>query len=182
MLRADMRFSPRQKLTVMSFASLSAVLALTLIFGALAGRVLASRNKLAEIQASIHMREERRAGAKTLAATLGARQADIARIRSFFIDPVRPLGFIEALEELGRRTDTAVAIDVNEQKRDAAHLGFRITLEGTEESLITMARLIELLPYDVSMEEFMFQRLSPDAAGQIPAPVRLFVGVRVRTR
>lgn len=124
-----------------------------------------------------------RARAQAFNALHGERRGDIARITGFFADRVRPIAFLHTLEDLGRATGTAVAIEVDDAGNDATHLGFRVIVEGNgQDRMVRYVRLLERLPYAITVTRISEEKKSLGAPTQLMPANRLVVALRVRTR
>lgn len=168
----------------MILVSLCATGILGWAFAALARRILTGRVAAAVLSSKITAQEDGRRQIKTLEALARERRQDIDRIRAFFPPRDRPLTFIQEIERLGDATKTAVVLDVDESKNDSAHLGFRVTADGDEQAVRTLTRLIELLPYEITPEELMFQKNAPPASSGLgrSGESRITMTLRVLTR
>lgn len=152
-------------------------------FRYMAGSVIRNGNAILEIQSKIGGFARERMDAKVIEKFLDERGEDYTRIREFYVDAKQPVAFLENLEALARATGNALAIDLDGGGNDARHLGFRLTLEGSEKSLLAYVRLLERVPYHVEITEVFYQSLISDVPRQAGEPLaRLSITLRVRTR
>ena len=135
----------------------------------------------AGIQGRLDALAEDRGRAQASNALRAGRQEDMARILGFFVDRAQPIAFLQALEGLGRTTNTAITIDVDEGASDETHLGFRVIIEGSEQNAVRYMRLLGRIPYVMAVSDISEEKRSPDGASSGP-PDRLTVSVRVRTQ
>lgn len=118
--------------------------------------------ELETIELQIVRLEKERASAVLSAELAKRRPADITRIRAFFVNRERPVAFIEALEGLARDTGVEILLNAEERASRPGFLAFRIGLKGAKEGLLTHLRLMELMPYKISVEDVVFRE---DLAG-----------------
>lgn len=177
-----MRFSPKQKLIATVTVSAVALGACLWGFWVVANGVLRDDAVRADIVARLDALAADRAHAQAVSALRALRQEDSARVATFFIDRTRPIQFLQALESVGRVTGAAVAIDVNDAGSDATHLGFRVIIEGGRQDMVRFLRILERLPYLITVTEINEERKSPDARASSDPSDRLVVSLRVRTQ
>lgn len=170
-----MRLSPRQSITFTSFVALTAIGVFVWAYVSMATAVGRADSSFKEIGGKIAALEENRKQARILEKMLEERKTDFARIDGFFVSRDRPVDFIEQVEDLARRTQNTVVLDVDETNGDSSELGFRLTVEGSESGVSHYLRTFEMLPYAVRVEDMIFQRLSGAAA-------RLILVVKVKSR
>ena len=99
-------------------------------------------------------RESARVGSQVLES----RAADIARIKSFFINRRDPVAFVDDLERTVRATGSTVALAVDESAGTGADLVFHATVQGTQENILRSVRAMDFLPYFARIEEVGFAR------------------------
>ncbi len=137
----------------------------------------------ADIAARLDGFAQDRARAQAFSVLRAERQEDITRMSEFFVDRARPVAFLQALEGLGRATGTTIAIEVDDAASDTEHLGFRVVVEGSgQKNMARFARLLERLPYVITVGEINEEKKSPDAAVTSGPSDRLVVSLRVRTQ
>lgn len=176
-----MRFTPQQKLIAASAMSALTLGACLRIFWFVASGVTQDDAVRADIQTRLDGFAQDRLRAQAARVLRAERQGDITRILEFFVDRAHPVAFLQTLEELGRATDTAVTIEVDDAGSDREHLGFRVIVEGSEQrSMVRYVRLLERLPYVIAVSEINEERRSPEAQSG-PAD-RLVASFRVRTQ
>lgn len=120
-----------------------------------------ARAGLVEIRQEIASHEERRKAVKDTEILLSERASDIEKIRAAAIDKREPLMFIEYLEGIAARTGNRISFEALAGINDT--LQFRITIEGGEDKVLRLFRLLEVMPFAVSMREFNFYRLGSEA-------------------
>ncbi len=178
-----MRFTPRQKLTAASAASAALLAVSAWLFWFVASGVARDDAARAEIAARLDGFVLDRSRAQAARGLRAERQEDIARVLGFFVNRARPIAFLQMLEGLGRETGSAVAIEVDDAASDSTHLGFRVIVEGGgQQGMIRFVRLLERLPYLITVTRISEERKSPDAQAGLESPDRLVVALRVRTQ
>lgn len=115
---------------------------------------------IVDIESKIIFHEEERERSDRTARLFDDQTEASARINNFFIDRANPIPFIESLETIARETGTAMALNVNETITKEDELLFSVTIEGADKNVRKMLQLIELIPYDVGIEEFSFQKIT----------------------
>jgi len=174
-----MRLTPRQKLIATAAVSLATLGAAVWVFWFAASGVARDEAVRADIQARLDGFARDRSRAQAFRALRVKRQEDVTRILGLFVDRARPIGFLRTLEGLGRATGSAVTIEINDAASDSDHLGFRVIVEGGGQDAMTRyVRLLERLPYTITVTQISEEGRSPDAG----FPDRLVVLLRVRTR
>ncbi len=110
--------------------------------------------------------EMERIEAHSMSVLFEERSEAIERISKFFINYREPVEFIEALEDLARKTGTALSIDLALSVPGAQELPLRLNIEGSEKNILRYFKLLELLPYRILIEEIGFQSIlsSPEAS------------------
>lgn len=122
------------------------------------GRIEASRAALEESQNRVALLEDQRFQARILMELLKKRAHDLERVRTLFIvDHERPIAFIEAMEALAERTGASIKLTIDSNNRDAKILGLHAVITGSEANVQTMLRAVELVPYQISIDELAFQ-------------------------
>lgn len=146
----------------------------------MASSIARAKTALVEVKQEIISAEAERKEARSLKKTLEERDADIARINKFIINRQSPIEFIEELENLARRTQNSIILDVQNEK-NGPDLSFRLTLEGSQDSVTKYLRALELLPYEIQVEDIAYQRVSSDprVAGS-SAFSRLILSIKVK--
>ena len=178
-----MRLHPRQKLIAASAASALALGASVWIFWFFASGVSEDGAARAAIQARLDGFAQDRLRTQAFGMVRARRQEDIGRILGFFVDRARPIVFLQALEGLGRATGTAVAIEVDDAAGDGGHLGLRVIAEGSgQQTMARFVRLLERLPYAVTVTQINEEKKSSDAGARPGPSDRLVVALRVRTK
>lgn len=137
-----------------------------------------STERLAIIENNLYLLDEERRSARSVELIFDVKKEEIFRLGKFFIPGDKPVEFIENLEKIARGTANQISLEVVTEKPVGGALSFRIAVEGYKESAIRYLSLIELLPHELSIEEFSFQKLGAIAE---PEKVRLVLLIRVKT-
>ena len=178
-----MRFTSRQKLIAVSAASLVICIACLWVFSFLASAVLRDDAVRAAIQARLDGFAQDRASAQAASALGAERQRDITRIFGLFAPRAHPVIFLQSLEGIGRAIGASVAIEVDDAANDSEHLGFRVIVEGNaQDSAVRYVRLLERLPFLITVTQMSEEKKSPDVLTQSGPRDRLVVSLRVRTK
>ena len=182
-----MKLSPKQKLIFTSGISLAVMAILAWTFFYLAYGVINARSSAGIIMERIAKVEAEIAQARTFKGILKDRGDDIAYIEKLFVDRERPVELIERLESTASSTRAALLIDLDARSADEEFLALRLTLEGSNQSILKYLSLLELLPYEIKIDEIAFQRSGneqPKIVGSGPAGARtsrLLLSIGVRT-
>lgn len=150
-------------------------------------RIQAARGALQDIATEIGTREMARRNARALAQILAARERDIERVQSFFIDRDRPVEFVETLERLATTAGVALEISVDEGVGRDTPLVFRLSVKGARVRVLQYLGLIETVPHAVRVAAFQYQSevSREDAAGQdsgnVPAVLSILLEVESQT-
>ena len=140
-----------------------------------------------DIADKIASKEENRERARSVNALAKKREADIKRVKQFFIDRKEPVLFIEQLEEIARATRNKVLLNIDEGTGETNSLAFRVNVEGSEAGVRKMFQLIELMPYQVVVQDIAFEKkedvelLAKGGGEGSNAPSTLFLLIRVKT-
>jgi hypothetical protein len=154
------RLTAFQKLIATSIFTLLLVVLLGSMFWMLSSRVQGFSERLSEIEAKISSLEEERRRARALELVFEDRKLPLKRLESLLIPADKPVEFIESLEELARSTGNELSLDLASGASRKGVLSFRITVEGTAESSSRYLELLELMPYEIVVEELSLQRLN----------------------
>lgn len=183
-----MGLNPFHKLIITAFVSIVFIGILAWFLGTASSDVLNSVDILSSIESRIATLEFDRRTALAVAEVIRKHSSDFERIGKFLIDRERPVEFIEALENLANSTDNEIAIDVVAAERGASKdtLSFRLTIEGSSASVFRYLRLLELMPYHISAEDFNYQtlNLAPAVGGKSKSSsqMRLAILIKVKTK
>jgi len=153
--------SAKQKFYLKLLVSLALVAGFSWGFFYVASFVRNARGSLGEIQQEILNHEGKRAAVKDAERIIAEETSDIERVKSLSVDKKEPLPFIEYLENLASRTGNKIAFEVPGGSEET--LKFRITVEGAQAGVMQLFRLLEAIPYAVSVEEFDFYKLGGSA-------------------
>ena len=122
--------------------------------------------------------KELREAAKSHSIVLRERQYDIARVESFFINPRKPIAFIERLEGLAHLTRNQFDFTIENTDEDQkSTLVFHLRIDGTQQSVRMMLRAIELLPYPVHVQEIIIQQTGQTISSGSSTLLTLILGV-----
>ncbi len=155
-----MRFAVLNKFVVTVVLALVAVSTSFVIFWWLLLYVRNSAMRLGDVESKIAVSEEERKVARAAETFLKEQERDLERIRLFSPNKERPVEFIESIESLGKDTGNSIVLDFDEGRSKGANLVFRITVEGTAQSVRQYLRIMELMPYEIHVEDLAFQRLT----------------------
>lgn len=146
-------------------------------------------SRFTAIESKISTMEDNRAAAKRAIGTIREDASALQRISKFFIDRENPVSFIEELETLARDTHNTISLNINEQKSTSDSFVFHLTLDGDTSSVMRYLTLLELLPYEIIVQDIGYQEhesapMSPSAKN-IPSPkpprhARLIIEIRVK--
>lgn len=184
-----MHFNSAHKLIFTSIVSFVVVGILAVTFWRVFSDVRDAAGDLSLIESRIADLENDHRTALAVSEVLKEKSSDLERIGRFLIDRERPVGFIEDLERLAEFTGNKVAIDVvsSEKGRSPDILNFRLTIEGEEKDVFRYLRLLELAPYEISVEDFAYQKIAPSvtpaksAKSVSDARFIILIGVKTKT-
>lgn len=132
-------------------------------FTRLANRVLNYRTTLEILDAQISALEEKRMHARRIDTLLKGRAADLARVKASFVER-RPIALIEEIERIADHTKNNLVLEIIEDGSVPRDVELRLSIEGSEQSVRAMLQLIELLPYQVSIDDLTFERVNVSGA------------------
>lgn len=147
---------------LVSFLIVAGFLALFLWLMDAMGRASANLKKT---KTDVALLEEERKMARLSSGIFEERSKDLARLESFAADRERPVVFVEFLESTAKKTGNLIALDFDEVRSKGNFLFFRLTVDGSEKSTRQYLKLLELAPFELYTEEFIFQRVRRDTAG-----------------
>ena len=155
-----MRMSVTIQLVVTVGIAVCVIASAGVLFVFLVGRIESTRSVLIDLEGQITARELGRREANSSRVALASREDALNRINNFFSIPDRPVVFIETLEGIARDTNSAIAFDIDQANSNQTIFTFRVTVEGSEQGVRTFLELIELLPYEIRVQEAVFQRMT----------------------
>lgn len=186
-----MKVSPGAKFMVTSTAALLLVGFSAALFWRLSGSVKSGVETLQDIGARIAALEEDRKAARIFESLREGRKEDFERINRFLPQSESPVELIEGLEALARGTKNSIVLDADENRSKAiGELVFRLTVEGSEESVRKYLAALELIPYGLRVEDIVLQQidignlLPPELSGHggaIRPTHRMLLTVLVKT-
>ena len=147
-----------KKIIITSLISFCTIGVLVFFFILISNNIRSYRDDLDSIIANIASSNDEVNRLVRISDTIKNRKMDIQRLQNLVIDRQRPLRFIETIEQIGRLTNTKIALNVSDAKGNTNSLVFNATLEGQEEKIRMMLALIQTLPYQISIEGISFQR------------------------
>jgi hypothetical protein len=177
-----MRQNPFSKLIFASVLGILAVGVLSWFFWRASLDVLSSVDTLFFIESRIATLENDRKIVLASADTLARHAPDLEIIGLFLIDRERPVEFIESLENLAKSTGSEIAIDVVPLEKGTLLdvLRFRLTVEGERGKVLKYLKLLEFMPYEISVEDLAYQSGIPgEETG--PTETRLIISIKVKT-
>ena len=143
----------------------SAFIAAAGIFILLAAQVRSGADVQRDLASKIRDRIDERAVGHSSAALFSSRSADIERVKSFFINRGQPVAFVENLERAAATSGVIVTFDLDEVSSGPHDLLFRLTIGGSQESVIRYLELLETAPYMARIEEVTFEKAAPGSTG-----------------
>jgi hypothetical protein len=149
-----MRLTIMHKLTATTGAALIVIGILVWAMLFLASKIDGMQSHITQTKTAISSLENQRRHMSSLTRIVEERQRDFERINSYFVDSDRPITFIETLEDLARRTENSITLDTGTSIGREETLAFNIMIEGTQESTLRYIKLVELLPYELTIENF----------------------------
>ena len=178
-----MRLTSLHKLILTTSIAVISIAILAGFFWRLADLIDDVRLEIAQANSRIANLEEQRKHAVLFARLTDERPDDFGRIVGYFVDPPNPVTFIEALEGLAKRTNNQIKLDVGSATVSEDELIFNVLVEGTKESVLKYLRLVELLSYELRVENFDFKSLAPQTQPVAGSGSRaeLQITVRVKT-
>lgn len=178
-----MRLAPFHKfIATISFSALSVGVLAWIFFWTMhaTDRI---RLEIAQINSDSAALGAEREHALVFARLADERPQDFERIAGYAVDPENPVAFIETLEGLAKKTNNQIKLDVGAATISEGELPFSISLEGAKNDVLKYLKLVELLPYELRVENFDFTSSvsqSQPKAGAGPI-VQLRVALRVKT-
>lgn len=161
-----MKIYSKQKFILTAAIAAVGVLAAGSAFGWLALHTGIILKNLEEVETKLAAMEYGRKNAYAIRNVLKEKRVITSRIRALFINRDRPIAFLDEITRLGKITGNNVVLDYSEQESDQESLAFRLTVEGAAENTLKYVKLLELMPFALSIESINWQAFSPaDAAG-----------------
>lgn len=187
-----MNISRSQKLIgeIILWTGLAAVLFWS--FGRMGDKVEKLSASLTGIESRISSAEEERKTAELMKDFLKDNASDLEKIKGVSVTRDRPVEFVEKLEELAGQTNTLVSLDLDENKSRDRDLFFRLAVDGNETTVRKYLKLLELLPYEIKVNEISLQKFASSAEDflkpelkkrleEIRPTVRLFLFLNIKT-
>ena len=166
--------SPTIRLIFTSTIALLLVSGAFTIYSQLFRYINNTRTSLNHLEMKIKSLETERKEARTAAALMEERKEDINSINNFFVDRGNLLPFIEELERLAKDSHNIIALDLNEQGNTSDILTFRLTIEGTQKTALKYLELLEMMPYEIIIEDLTSQKITRG--------IRLILSIQVKTK
>ena len=167
------------KFSVTLTAALAALAIFILVYAILLNGVRNGERATRDVEEKIASLKQEEQSARAAGTLLQERRADLARITAFLVPKDNPVVFIETIEDLAKTTGNRLELTLNEGGRREQELAFIALVEGTETSVTRYLRLLELLPYAITLDTVRFERVARDGEN---SGNRLTFGLRVRTQ
>ena len=170
----------RNKLAITLAVSLLILLCLGWVFWSMYRGAENLRNELNSLEDRTTLSGKEREGARLTHLLEEENSAAVERIKSFFVDRVNPVKLVEELENTAKLSKNDFSVNLDENLSKGEDMFFRLTVAGTEKSVKNYLRLLELIPYHLRIEEFIFQKV--EAETNAPSRSGLFNPVRATHR
>ena len=162
--------SSSTRLIIISSILLISIVTLSFIFIYISNNVRRAYANLGKTVTEISLIEKNQINLGRISDLLAERHTDVRRLTALLVNRDRPLQFIERIEKIGHLTNTILALNIDETKSTPESLMFRVVIDGSEISVRNMLRLIEALPYRITIENLSFQReLNQDTSSLKPS-------------
>ncbi|MBI2640413.1 MAG: hypothetical protein HYW91_00830 [Candidatus Sungbacteria bacterium] len=159
------RITQPQKFLMTLVSSILLVGIFIAIFWWLSVNVQGGIEELRRIETEISASEAERKSARAFEELSEARDGDLERIRGFSPNRERPVEFIENLEMAAKDTGNSITLDFDEgRSKTNGRLIFRVTAEGDENGPRNYLKLLELMPYEIRIEDVVFQQITADVS------------------
>ncbi|MBI3630980.1 MAG: hypothetical protein HY221_01440 [Candidatus Sungbacteria bacterium] len=179
-----------RKLIVVSVLSAIAASSVGFGFFVLVGAVIRENKARAMLVPQVENLMHQRVVEKTLGIVITQRKEDVDRVRRFFVDDAQPVDFVTSLEQTAQGTRNGIEIGADEgAKSTAGELLFRVSVEGTRDTVQNFLQAVEAMPYLATVEAADFQMLGPGVPrsrgmlrgpGAVAPSVRLLLDIRVQ--
>ena len=177
-----MRISPFVTFIITGSVLLVIIAILGFIFIYISNNVSSTRNELGRTVTEISLMEENQTRLTRMSDLLQERKSDITRLTNLSVNRDRPLQFIERIEQIGHLTNTILSLNIDEARGTSESLMFRASIDGSETGVRNMLRLIEALPYQITIENMAFQREPNLDAASLKPNSHLNISMRVKAQ
>ena len=147
---------------------------LSLLFIFLSIGVNSSEFSLQSLRAQIFSNEHEREQARIFRSLLKEHSGELQRTKMFFLTEGGLVEFVELLEALARGTKNSILLGIG--AFSVPETDISLTIDGSGQSIAKFLSLLELLPYDISVQQIGLQQVSAD--GQT---ARLFTTIKIKT-
>ncbi len=170
----------RNKLLITLSGSLLVLFALGWVFWSMYRGAENLRDELNAWEAKTVAAENERESARLTHLLEEENSPAVERIKSFFVDRTQPLKLVEELENAAKLSKNDFSINLDENLSKGEDMFFRLTVVGNEASIKKYLKLLELAPYHLKIEEFIFQKM--EAETNAPSRSGLFNPARATHR
>lgn len=168
-----MKLTPVKKFFVTGIGTAIALAAVIAAYAWVYGRIADSALALQRSDTDIASRRKEQEQAGDLKTLLREHRGDFDRMRALSVSRANPVAFLKKFEAIAAMARTAITIDLDNREVAGNALSFRFTVEGAEENVLAVFRLIETAPYELTIDDLSIQHIEDSAR------VRLRVGIRV---
>lgn len=160
-----MRYSIKQKFIITALLCAGTVTASLYIFFWLVSTIQNSEANLEEIKSNVSIYEMDRAAIRLSEKIISEYGFSITRVNEFFIDDKRPINFIEDIQDLAKKTENSIELNLREGSDQKGWIDFLIKIEGSEKNVLDYLTLLELMPYEIRIKDLKYQtRVSEKSA------------------
>jgi len=152
----------RNKLAITLVVSLLVLSFLGWVFWSMYRSVGILRDDLNSLEARTISSEKEREGARLTRLLEKENNVAVERIKSFFVDRTSPVKLVEELENAAKMSKNDFSINLDENLSKGKDMFFRLTVAGTEAGIKRYLKLLELAPYHLRIEEFIFQKMEAE--------------------
>jgi hypothetical protein len=140
--------------------------------------MLAEANaKVADLSAQIAAAEAAQISSQNAAAELADLKGAQSDIEGYFVVSDNVVGFLEALQSLGRSLGTTVTVaSVNAVQSPRPHIDLSLTASGSFAAVMRTVGAIEYSPYDITVNTLNLSTTNSDDASHWTAAFTLSVG------
>ncbi len=161
-MKSNLTATHKFYLTLLLAAALAAAAAYFLPFY-LFGKIRDSANRIEKAKTEIALADRHLAESRAHGGQMSAYGAELEKIHSYFFSFKESLRVIEAAENIGKLTKTAIEIGVLDAKDNVAR--FRFSAVGSYPDVIRFVRLVENAPMYFEIENYWLERAAPASLG-----------------
>lgn len=169
-----MKLTPVKKFFLTGIGTALALAAVIAAYAWVYGRIADSTLALQRSDADIASRRKEQEQAGDLKTLLREHRGDFDRMRALSVSRANPAAFLKKFESIAAAARTAITIDLDNREIAADTLAFRFAVEGAEENVLAVLKLIETAPYELTIDDLSIQYAEDSAK------TRLRVGIRVK--